>query len=465
MSVVQNEALKYTTDVASHPSYRMSRILPDGNQTETLSATNIVETEIRIPQKVFNLSKSTLDFQLEVSESSTATYFNNLYSLGLTMIDSIELLDRASVPIAEIRNCNRFTRAVTPYVTKMEDFLSMDSSLGGATSDLSQSGDKGQNFFPCNALQDSTAGALLTPSGTRVVAGLSVAGDRSYTEPQYIVQGAARNGSAAGDIFINYSIPLSAFHHTVLAQNKDLYFGQSLNLRIHWAPTNVLGFGSSAAGNFATVENLHDECKINNIRLYLAVETNNQIKQMLINKVSTQGLSLTVPYVHSYVYNSPSATSSSDQRKFNRGHGQRLLNLYHCVYHNTTTGVYAFDINNLANAKVISFQSQLDNVNMQEIVVTSNQGEDYAMLKDKLKNSVIQSNDIYKYNRVWIESWRDGKTCEWPSKDDVADGLDLNTERIYNINLTTVEAGFRQYMFAVVQRTLNISPDGSVTMN
>lgn len=460
MSIQQGQEIKFTSDVASHGSYRMSRVLPLGSASVTLNATSTSETQIEIPTKVFNLAKSSLDFL--VSCPIVTNQVTNLHALGDHAIDRISAYSREGVFLCDLVNFAPYSRAMYPYLHKQSELLTKDSMLGGATAAAAQAKDKGHGFFPSNAAAASTQVAH-TPNAKRLTAALDDgAADRAYVEPQYVTCSTDNTASA-----FNVSIPFSSFKHSILAMDKDLYFGQSIILRIHWNSVNKLGWSADTIDDYATgAADLASAVTVTNIRVYLAIENNPVIVQSLVQRVRSQGMELTIPYVYSYLFNSASGTSSNVQQRLNAGHGQRLLSVYHVVSDTTATGRDAVNITNVADDKVVSSQASLDNVNLSEFRPAEAQGESYVLLKPILEGSAVASKDIYDYNRVHVNTWRSGRMCDYSDNDSamVMDGLSLDSERIWNLEQTTASAAYRQYSFFVVQRQLRIQPDGLISL-
>jgi len=471
MSVIQSPELNYNSPMAHHSAPRISRVIPlSGSAAVPINVTSTSECSFELPNKCYNLSRSTLDFKLSIA-APTSGYFNHAHTLG-NPIDSISLYTREGIFLADIRNCQMFSRAVTPYVTKLTDFLENDILLGD---DASQAGadtlSRGYNCFRNNTQKDTSlstgTGLLMTSNATRLVSNPPITGvvleasNLSYTEPNYLVQGAVN-----AVLYFNYSIPFSEFHHSIFSQDKVMYWGQSLMLRVNFASSGSIGFQSSAAAieGSATITNLLTGCEANSVRVSLAVETNPLIVQGLVNKVQSSGLNIVTPYVHSFL-SSLAGTSKSVSQRLNSGFGQRLLNVYHVVANTGATGLAIMDISNTDDLKVVSYQSNVDNNLLQEYIPLSAQNEIYQIHAPLLKHSVIQNSNVFKYNQVLIDSWREGACSTWKEKDHVLDGLDLSAERIYNIALTTTSATHRVFSYYVVQRTISIAANGQIMIN
>jgi hypothetical protein len=460
MSVSQSSELNYNAEIAQHSSSRMSRVLPiSGTSDITLSTGSTQELTFELPNKVYNLARSSLDFNLNAP--LTTSKANCLHSLGQSAIDRISIFTREGVFLTDMVNFAQFSRVVTPLVTKHDDFMDNDSSRGAASEAAAKLADKGHNAFKCDAVRGAAAAGVSDRQGQRLAAGGAAleSNSESYVSPQYFVTSAV-----GGALNVNYSIPLSEIHHSLCSVDRVMYFGQSLMLRVHFAPTDRMGF---SADDFAltTPGALASAIVVSEVKVYLAVETNPVVVQGLVNRVQSQGLQVMVPYVYGYQYTSPANVDTSVQQRLNAGHGQRLLNSYHADFHLTNSGTTSMDISNVGNAKVVSFQTQLDNNNLQEYVPLCANNEDYDIVKPMLKGSMISSSDQYRYNRCWIDSWRKGPCASWKARDGTEmDGLELTSERIWQISTTGSGAAFRQHSWFVVQRTLTISPNGQITI-
>lgn len=467
VSLELNDAINYSVKQSSHPSYRMSRVLPQSNASETLASGANITTQIELPNKVYNLSRSTLDFRMDVV--GTASEFSRTWSLGAP-IESFVLSSREGVELARVDSADIYGAAVLPYVTKLEDFLSHPKSLGAndATLATAQSlaettQDKGFNFFPNGAALASNDNPAVDcgRNPVRVVAGAGAINDVAYTEMQYF-----RQGGDDDDVCINFSIPFSKIApHTVCSMDKDFFFGQNLLLNVNWVSKQQAGWEGSSATVIETGEAvITGDITVNNIRVYLAVETNEVIANMIKQRAATEGLKLMVPFVRAYTYVSPVSTGSTMNQKVNLSNGQRLLHCYSVCLHNTSTLSTRHDKSNLVQIKVQSYQNQIDSMNLSENRIDEQNGEGYQNHRDLIKGSCIQNANVYAHNRVNILSFRDGPTCEWLERDGVMDGLDLSQEKYISIDQTTVSAAYRNMLFVVTQKLLNVQPSGMISL-
>lgn len=480
-----DEALQYEAQVSSHPSYRYSKVIPINN-TQVPLGNSIFESQIEVPQKCFNLSQSTLDFRLDYVPAAIpaagSTGFNNFLSLGEVMVDSIFLKTREGLDIACLYNVDAVTRAIAPYTHKKEDYLEYPRNVGDSTALLSQR-DQGWNLFRSNEVVSAGPGGGGTVSlplgnarrididGNNVINGAD-----NYNETQRYIQ--TGSTTAVSPLYRQFSIPLGELcPHSLMSLNKSLYFGQALIMMVRWSQVSRIGWqtaGTTGATGGAVA--LTGTMTINNLQLRLAVENNQDVVKSLVDKVNTSGLSLTIPYIYAYVYSvQANQVNTTHQQRYNRSHGKKLLNIYSFAMQTAPLANLSTDISNLLatgvvdgvnKSKVNVLNPQLNNVTLSEYPINCVANEDYELMKPVIKGSCIANVDQYNYDRVWIQSWRKGKSCEYMSCDDINDGVDLDVELNYSIDYTCPSAtpALRYFQVAVTQRTLTINPGGTISL-
>lgn len=448
------QELDYAPALATNPSYRYSKLVPQsGTQSVSLSTNQTTETLIEVPTKCVNLSRSVLQYQVYVPELASNT--TSVHTSGLPSIDRLSCYTRSGVYICDINNVDKFYRVVAPRTTKFAKMNSADKMAIAATSALATS--VGHYLHNSNAL--SSASKRVDNAGTALTNS-----DKSYSEQEYIQQGVAADGSGAGHIYYNVQMELGEMVHTVLNIDKDLYFGEIMVLRIQWAPSNRLGFVSlSAAPTLPTVA-ISTACTINNIALYLAVESNPDIISALVAKVNTSGIQLVVPYVHTYKNSASSSTYIATQQRLNRGHGSSLLRVYSSLFNGAESGATVFNNTNIASAKYTSFYTSMDSMRLQDSDVNVANNEDYLMIKDALEGSCIQNSGIFKYNACVEDDFTGFRTSDASATDSIQNGLSLEAERLYQVNLNAVSAASQNlYSFFICQKLLVIG-GGSIQL-
>lgn len=490
-TIMIDDAFQYENKAVSHPSYRTSKVIPQNNSSIILGS-SILESQIEIPQRCYNLSKSTLDFQLQYVSAGVTGEYTNMLTLGQSYIDSIFLKTREGLDIVSLYNVDVVTRAVAPYINKMEKYLTNPRNTGSTTAALAQGLDQGWNMFRSNTTVTigSTPGSAVPYAGGAqidVVTNTAVnVGTDSYNEPQYYEQSAADTSGKAASLYRNFSIPLGSIApHTLLSLDKTLYFGQALILTVRWAQTTRIGFISTATNLSTGIGALDGVLTVANLQLRLAVEQNQPVIKELVDRVNKEGMSLTIPYSYAYVMSVANATAASTmQQRYNRSHGKKLLNIYTFIAATSSNANLSADISNfptggissanlgsstLGDSKVLTTNPSLNSVYLTEYVQNEYQLDTYETIKPIIKGCAIGNAATWVYNRVYPLSWRQGPSCEWIEKDDVNDGLDLDVEANVALDYThpssyANSAALREFQVAVTQRTLTINPGGTISL-
>lgn len=472
-AVISSPELDYSTLVSSHGSYKISRVRPLDQDSQDLLQNATIESQIELPtgSKVINFAKSSLTFKLKkVAETGASVLHSNALP-----IDRIVCYDKGGQYLAELNGFDDLHRAISPYVTKLSEFQGNPTGRGSLAGDRNE---KGFCNFPSSAAPAATcpaygkSGARISHTKAAPTVGVPEADDVPYWGQQHLV-----TNDAASDMYVEYCVPLKQFYHTLLAQNRDLFFGSNIMLSIHWAPVRRLGYQSTAGG--APNDLIQDAefatgATVSNIQLKLAVETNPEVVGFLVNAVRSSGVSTKIPFVRRYQFVNNQGELVNNQIRLNRRNGMRLLNVYSMLFNPATTGVLAHNLSNVhgeglsaadRQTKEVSFQSAMNNNQLQEYRVNSN-GEDFEILKSRgiIDGCVIASQNDYQHNRIWIDSWRSGASCSWPERDGDIDGYDLNEEAVLVMDKTVVDGTYRHVMYAVTLRELSIAPNGLITI-
>jgi len=170
---------------------------------------------------------------------------------------------------------------------------------------------------------------------------------------------------------------------------------------------------------------------VTNLIFYLAMEQNESINQQIMSQVSSSGLNVMIPYTYMYKYNPGTVTSATVTIRVSRANGIRLQKIYLSTFNNVESSNTAVDCSNTAvgtnnvSAKVLTFYTAMDNNRLQDINVNCANMEDYMMLYDKIKGSVIQSSDMYRYNWFWLEDFTGAENKVHDDYSNLEAGLDL----------------------------------------
>ena len=445
MTEISNE-LDYQKKVSSYPLYRFNKIIQQTGSQQVLITGGGGQTSIfELPTQCFNLAKSELYFTIAPPQAPGGT-FNWMWKDNISPISRIQLYTRGGLYLCDLPYVANYTKVISKPETAFEEFNSYNKGSQQAVDTF-------------RYLRKTNAEVIdQTPENFALRHDASPT-STNYTEPQYLEVSGLGNANPP-DPVLNVCLPLAHLKNTILACDKDLFFGEIMILRIEWAPINRIGFNGNDQGNPTQgVQDLQGDVNIFNLALYLAVEKNQQIANSLMAKTQS-GFSMLVPYVHGYKTNLGGGTASVSLR-FNRGHGKNLLKIYHSFFNNVETVNTAYDNDNIDGAKVNSYYTMLNNSRLQEfnVQITPAIYEDYLIMKDHIQGSVLQDSNMYRYNWFHVDNWSgiDLKDSQGAFNKDA--GIGLNLEQKWDIYAEAL-AQLNHYSFAVCQKVLTITSAG-----
>ena len=481
--------LDYSTSARVDPEYRLHRIPPKGGtEAVTLTTAGGAETEFDLPQRVFNLSRSTLSFNAAPPASGANTY-NYQQMDALSYVQSIKLSTESGLDICDISFLNNMTKIVWKPETQLEKFLTFEGHDNGTGA--------GKMFQPCrvtnklkltdsaaeykaafvdgaadlNALAGALTAAVKRPdtaarrhddaalaNGTGNASAVSVA----FTEPKYFSAGTSNNASPALKIKIN----LGMIYNSIFEVDKDIMFDKITTIKITWAPTTkIYYFGTdplSPGGGVITAA--AGNVTISSLYLYIAMEQNQNIINAIKAKVAAGSFTFLYPNARVYRKSINATGAQSITRKFNRTFGLRLQRVYHAAFSSNEEKSTAYDTDNRylstlvppSARKIISYNTYLDTQALHEFEIKAADYEDYLTNQPKLVGSVIQNSDMYKYNWFHCEDFTGSPDPLWKKDHNREAGLDLTTERTFDINMDIATVG-QHYTVFVFQRRLKVS--------
>jgi hypothetical protein len=451
---------QYDSKNAAEVSYYMYRkLFPLAEPVLSLNGTAYSEFEI-VPSQVFNLSKSYLDFDMFEGKHAAGSYAHNGF---IAPIDTIELTTAGGRQLVYLQNVPYMTKVIMRPTTPYDDFLSNPiPTIGGAvppvTVELCR--ERRCNLFHRN---DSASDVARQTLGSDITSGLT--GAPTNTEEQFTGISNWILSDDNKDMGIRYSIPLHQFAGSLLSVNKDLYFGQTIRLRITWNQGKNWGF-FAAVPAVADAANAYTVCPlITNNRIRLAIQANPLSENAIKQRVLTEGIHLNVPYTHTFKYPFTIAAGEvSPTRKINKSHGQRLLRIFTASFNpNSENGgaIYCqnYNVNSLLFTRV---RSQLDGKNLQDSDLINANGDLYLALQDRIDKSVGGSLTQFYNSCYMLDDWTPWKTKDSKQGDTMVAGLSLAEERQYDITFQSAVANPLIYQFVVCQKLLSITRDGVV---
>jgi len=447
-----------------HSIPKTTKLYPRTTGDITLSASSATDCEFVVPNLPFNAARSSLEGNLTIAATAGSKY-TYCHTLGVPILQSVEVLTREGNLLVNIQNVNKFCRVVDPYVNRLENVMQMDKNLGNGTSVAAVNFVESGGFLSNSGIIGSTTvGVVTAPQRSLIPAG----GATAITNVDVVGLNTFVQSAIDSALYFHFQIPLRKIYHTMLSADELRYYGSDLTFRLRFAPHNQFCWiGTSLTDVSAGAAATAAAVTISNLRLKLCGEQNEEIWKPLVARVQQQGIKYPTAYVNQFLNVSASGVQSSYVQSLHSGHGRSLLNLYSAVFHATDSLNTSMDISNgvSADAKVISFVSKMDNENRMNYTPLCASNEDYQEMKPLLEGSCIADAKSYRHHRCWIESFRAGKCVEWLDRDiSEVDGLSLKSERQYAIEFNThaTPAVYRQYFWAITQRVITVSPNGMI---
>lgn len=498
-----NLEVDYSAKALSGGTYRWTRVEPE-TQVTSFDLTSNTEAVFILPNKVYNLSKTALEFQVEIANDGTHQHF--LRTGHLACIESIQLQTLDGQMLCDHRDVGYFTKLTMRPTNCIEEFETYPRHALEATS-ATTTYETGQFFAPARvpnenhyrvvnpdparAVDDYKAAAALAASfyydadcnrGTVIPSALNgqtVTYSANTTAP---VQEFVRNEAKGSDLALRCHMPLNMIPHSVFQVDKDVYFNTNLRLIIRFAHGVNWGFdanevaqvNSTGAGvaitpvrpDYTGQSALAAAINVTNLRLQLALEATESLVDNVVNQVTNgTGFQLTIPFVHSYSRQFTTAGSNSIIRNYSTIHGQRLRHVYVGVFNNTDSLNTRYMNYNHTSLLWSTIRTNIDSKPLQDFELNVNDSSAYRWIKSKLEGSVITNNLDWNQNCFWLDDFTGTKKmCETKMHAEHSAGLPLRDRPVqYSLEITTTPAATRCYVFAVTEKILSVGRD-SITV-
>ena len=446
-TVISNK-LKFKPKDYSYPSYRYNKLTHHGvSGASIILGSQHSSSTFELPVEVYNLSKSILTFNVEFDAPGTADRANWFITDGLSPISQIILTTRGGNKLVDIKEVDIYTKVVTKAETKMEDFLNYPTITAQEVTDLKSCRLLGKSGDFLSALpQDGTDNHLDIIGVTYVSCG------KNNEASKYRIQ-----------------IPLEQIKNTLFELDKDFYANEIINMQIQWNTKNKLGWMTTIAGAALDPSNvaaaLPGAVTLSNIHLYLATETNHDIINTIKANVASGTYRLLVPWVDFSSLSYNAAGSQAQQLTYFGGQtGRRLMKIYHTLVQASGDRNKQGVINNKDGAIVSEFYTKLNDNRLQDFNIDCTNLEDYMMLQDKLRGSVLAGADVYQYNWFWLEDFSDyiapSDLPTSPSKDNLRRGIPMIDQLKWSFYAEVAAGTYVHHTFSVFQRELVVSPNG-----
>lgn len=465
-----NESLDYAPKVSSAPKYGLTKILQQsGGGNVAISANSSVESIFDIPAQVFNLSKSFIDFTVTCPASG-----NPGQTLGAMLdippIRRLSLYTRGGLYLCDIQNFQHFWKMTSNLSTMTDQMNSAGSPAYGSTVAVALQEGFVNFIQPANALPGTAPQSMATYHGAKIDSANPPAVDNATVQRRAYQTQAQFCTSAVQNEALNLScrLHLGRVPFSIFSVNRDLYTTEALQLRVEFEAYDNFLFGHTAAATLVgpvSVSTYNVAPSLNNLAFYLAVEQNQGVRQSIMDKVNSSGLSMVIPYVNIYRQVLGTNTSSSVNYKINRGHGQRLLRVISAESLTSDTLTSRCNFYNWLAPKTQSYYTTIDSIRQQSENLLPASSLDFRYNYSKLKGCPLEvSAEYHTQCPVHIDDWSAcNSLIESAEMDLTICGLPLDQEVVWG-KVIDVKTAVDTTLNAVIvtQKSLMSSAQGVV---
>lgn len=465
------QSLNYKTYHEDSPKYRYLKIALNNASSSSMTLSAASELlEWILPTEVYNLSKSYIQFKQEISAADENNY--NWQDSDVINIAQNVTFGTSTVPLCNLEYANNMTKVVRKKETPLEEYLTYDMLQG---------------LQPCNNLKSKNLRNVEISPGAGNIYDMNDGGNFesivSYIEPKYLTISEKEAGDDESEFTRFFQIPLSAYKNTILAMDKDVYFGdQQMYLRLTTPPApSKMGFQSPSDTDPATNSDNNNGITINNIYLFLAIERNADIVRNIVDLYKRGELKILIPYTRC-VRNTTTSENATLQITVNESYGRKLQKIITTVWNNVEAKNTQYDCQNFDGSKVISYQTFLNSQALQNSVVYCYQPnnpllpggdtglDDWSINRRYCKNSVMLNSGVYQLSWFHCDDFTDEDAPESIPKENINDGLDMKAlgqvQWQMQFNAPSANPNIVHYTYFTFQREFQVVPaQGFVWLN
>lgn len=483
-----NSALDYSKKLNRGPVYKMLKEYTYNQVVPVLALTGEATAKFRLSPNVMNLSRSYLGFDLTWGAHGVSY---NLHSGCNPFVKAIRVKTTQGTILSQCEYQQQHSKLTWATTTPLEEFLTYPQFEAGATL---ASAKMGFNFCKTDTRKDyprAQARASVDadhPTNAEIKAGVDAndanalvglafpvdaipqhdygqsidsTGALCDNSEDYIAVKRVAGSPANGSVY-SVMIPFKMFKDTLLAFDKDIYFGgNKIDVEIVFAPVNTWGtqnanegtLGATAIGNVPVISDL---------QMYLATEVQPEIEHRVKAKFSA-GESIVVPWIEAEQYQL-NATAQNIMSKFiDSAQGRTLLRVYNGIFHNDeekNTSLLNANSDDYKNINTI--QSKVNGAIQQDYELQCGK-EDWLHMKDMLEGSCIQSQRAYDLNWLWVDDFSGVDKAIHFDKTafNNVSGIPLGVDLEYSLQVKSTNLAQRKgYQFLVLQRVLHIKTSG-----
>lgn len=460
-NVVKGTQFDYDTYTSFYAKYKHIRIDSDTNTTFQINSAGGQEIKFKIPEQVHNLSRSIAKYTFKIPDNIANNLTGKYIWLPVdvwTHFREAYYQNGTATKLAEIMDLPNYLDIIWHAETKFEEYKNYDTF--------------GLNDTPAAATAGNGTARFLRPSYIGAVNNIRFDGTSSsipFEEPLHLIRGNLCNNATAGDIVINVEIPLGMIYNSIFSYDKDIAFNDTMLLRFVTASITRMGWtGTDANDPTIGVSPLISSGTLENISLFLAIESDQSIANGIMDKTRTTQVSMMIPYVTTSKQSPSQGSNQTITCEFSESNGRKLKRLYYAIYNGTESGNTIFDHSNVAQSKITKFYTTLDGIRRLDfdsvpfINTDPISGTDYLSLKSKLRGSLILNSNIYYSKWFFADYFDAGRSPSdlplKPSVHNLDEGLPLNSNRKITLvgTMRFNNVSYNWYTIAILERLVTI---------
>lgn len=341
-----------------------------------------------------------------------------------------------------------FSNMVAPMAVSFDEFMQND--IGSGTIAFVKSF---EGLRRSNGITTTQANFAVRPDNT--------AADVFYTEFSYILPSSAVN-TASPQVRYKYLMG-RMFPYTIFSTVEDMWFNNDVSITFTWEALTKVSFEGDSitdpSSNPATQTNV---VTFENETLLIPAQRNQEVVKLVRDRFFGAGSKYTVfePQMQAQTL---SGTSQQPSITVSRGAAQRVAAVVSSLYNSTQSSNTALDRSSLGAAKMTSFYTTTNGNRNESTLITVADADNFTYQKDILPRSpYMQSSNILTFNWIWATPY--GLRDMWElARSDSFQGFDVSESSFtYNINATVASGTYRWFIFAILQKELNLQ-DGNIT--
>lgn len=333
--------------------------------------------EFELPNAVYNLAKSSLEFTLTIPAQGNAGDYGFTRVDAWAPIKSIELQDDNGVAVATLLDVDKVTRSLLPLCLPKAAVSDRPTPVlngkYGVPYALDGAG-KTAASARVQSAQDAQPALINTAYDEGVIRRYMISGDNT-------------------DMTVAYQLPFSDLFMSVFGVNRMLYWGRTMRLFVVFHQGNKF-CGLTTSTTLANGTVLAEAPTIGQtLKFNMAQEYDPMMAKYIMSAYSSGALKLTVPVTK----RSKKATTADDQTDttidITRAHGKKIRGVAVAHFHRTETGLGILSSANTNGAEVTSIRTLVNGVETTSSALTfgGNFPSVYKDLRPLLKGSAVDS--------------------------------------------------------------------------